>query len=163
MKSIAKVMKLFARISAAPIVALLSGVLVMVAVSSAAADQIKTLTPSQVRKASADTLRNAKTVMKEIQVPYGGKVRVSFEAARSPEATVPATCGLSHGDGLIPITFTTFQEIEVVVPVEARGIVLLSCSGGFEPTGPARPVRVRNFRLYYNITLANDVSIILRN
>jgi hypothetical protein len=163
MRSIAKVIKLFARTSPGWTAALLSGGLVVAASSSAAADQIKTLVPSQVLKASADALRNATTVVKEIQVPYGGKVRVSFEAARSAQTTVPANCGLSHGEGIIPITFTTFQEIQLVVPVEARGIVQLNCGGGFEQMGPQKPVRVRNFRVYYNIELANDRATVLRN
>ena len=143
----------------------LSAMALLAATATALPAQITTLVPSDNLKASANTLRTGTGVTKRIQVAHGGKVRVSFDMAHVAGRPGPATCNVSNGDTSFQTDSTTFETKETDVPVEARGIVELVCFGSFStlPEPGTSGVKVRNFRVFYNITNRSDNPVVIQN
>src|SRR5688572_21582608 len=119
----------------------LAGVLLGALAGTATADQIKRLVPSNHLQGVADKLRTAITVKKELQVPYGGRVRVRVEV------------GIASGDGFVvcgftPLDITDLENPFFIVehkdfrpyteedwPVAANGVIGMFCQGVDGPSG----------------------------
>jgi hypothetical protein len=145
-----------------------AGVLLLASFNMAVAGSgIKTLVPSDVLKASANTQRTAtgfpEYVIKQIQVAYGGKVRVSFEMAAGPGTTEEEPAQCSIGNNSYKTTSTTFQTFTDDVPVAARGSITMFCNAGLDQNFDDTAVIVRNFRLFYDIKMVSDDPRVLNN
>jgi hypothetical protein len=132
-------------------------------IAAAQAAQITTLVPSDDLRARADTLRVGPSLTKGIQVPYGGKVRVTFEMANTAEAEGPATCTVSNTHTPFQNETTTFETKTIDAPVEARGIVEVFCTGNFATPDGLQDLKLRRFRVYYDIENRSDNPVVVQN
>jgi hypothetical protein len=97
---------------------------------SAYVDKITGLIPSNTIRASSDgevTISEQNyNVAKTLQVPYGGKIRVSFEAAMDQfKRPIDDIHRCSAGTAGFDVTSTTFKKFSADVPVAAWGDILV--------------------------------------
>jgi hypothetical protein len=144
------------------------GVILLIATGAAFADKIKSLIPSDTVRALSDgevtvSEQNYKAG-KTLQIPYGGMVRVSFEAAadefKRPIDDLPRC---SVGTSGFDITNTTFKKFSADVPVAAWGLLSLSCGWGYDADNKQVRVHFKNFRVGYDIANVADKPRIIRN
>ena len=111
-----------------------------------------TLVPSNKLRASADTVRTgydgSYTKKKEIQVLWGGTIKVYWEIASiggTEMASIIYLNGVLWG-GQHDTNVESYQPVSENVPVSAGDLVQLYAKNSHAPDGYA----VRNFRLYWD-------------